>query len=315
MTSSPHPEYALSPNMAQRRNIGESERLASTLAGGALALYGLARRDFAGLLLGALGGYVLYRGTTGVDPAYQLLGIDTTQREYGQKGIKVEKRITIDKPAEELYRFWRNFENLPQFMQHLESVTVSGDQHSHWVAKAPANTTVSWDADIIDDDEGERIAWHSVEGSQIMNAGEVRFVPAPAGRGTEVHVSLTYDPPAGGLGAIVAKLFGEEPGMQIEGDLRRFKNLIEAGEIPTTKGQSSGRRSQVEDQRAAGNGETSAMPPMPKKTDQLGPRSSVGKALEDTFPASDPSAVTQTPEDGEGVQTDEREIGLGKKIY
>lgn len=315
MTNSPHPEYALSPNMAQRRNIGQSERTASALAGGALTLYGLARRDVPGLLLSALGAYVLYRGATGVDPAFQVLGIDTTQQEHGQKGIKVEKRITIDKPADELYRFWRNFENLPQFMKHLESVTVSGERNSHWVAKAPANTTVDWDAEIIEDNENECIAWRSVEGSQVMNAGEVRFVPAPTGRGTEVHVSLTYDPPAGGFGALVAKLFGEEPSMQVEGDLRRFKNIIEAGEIPTVDGQSSGRRSQVEKQRAAGNGETSAIPPVQKKTDQLGPRSAVGKALEDTFPASDPPAVTQTPEDGEGVQTDEREVGLGKKIY
>lgn len=311
--ASPYPEYALSKSTANRHNVSENERTVSAVGGGALALYGLARRDTAGLLLAALGGFALYRGATGTCPAYTLLGIDTAHQEQGQKGIKVEKRITIEKSPEELYRFWRNFENLPQFMKHLESVRVMGDTQSHWVAKAPANTTVEWEAEITDDVPNERIAWRSLPDSQVPNAGEVRFVPAPAGRGTEVHVSLTYDPPAGALGAIVAKLFGEEPSMQVEGDIRRFKNLMETGEIPTTEGQSSGRRKQVEEQRSKQHGmlETSA----PQKPNQLGARSTLGKAIEDTFPASDPPAVTQTPEDGEGVTSNEKQVGLGKKIY
>ncbi|MBC8162313.1 MAG: DUF2892 domain-containing protein [Roseiflexaceae bacterium] len=315
MTAETHPEYALSHSTATRQNVAENERLISALAGGALTLFGLARRDPGGLALAALGSYGLFRGLSGICPAYNILGIDTTSIQQGVSGVKVEKRITIEKGPEELYRFWRNFENLPQFMKHLESVTVNGERNSHWVAKAPANTTVDWDAEITDDVENERITWRSVEGSQIMNAGEVRFVPGPVGRGTEVHVSLTYAPPAGGLGAVVAKLFGEEPSQQIEGDLRRFKALIETGEMPTVEGQSSGRAKQVEKQRTSLGAETSVIPPTPKKPDQLGPLSSVGKALEDTFPASDPSSVTQTPEDGEGVATDQKEIGLGKKIY
>lgn len=315
MTSGPHPEYALSQGSAQRQNLGETERMVSAVAGGALALYGLARRDVPGLLLGALGGYALLRGTSGSDPLYQVLGVDTTQQQQGLKGIKVEKRITIQKTAEELYNFWRNFENLPQFMKHLESVTVKGDHQSHWVAKAPANTTVAWDAEITNDAPNERIAWRSLEGADVMNAGEVRFVPAPAGRGTEVHVSMIYDPPAGALGALVAKLFGEEPGQQVEGDLRRFRAIMETGEVPTVEGQSSGRRKEVEKQRAESSSTMQAQPTAPRKPDQLGSRSAVGKASEDSFPASDPSSTAQTPEDGEGVATNEKQIGLGTKVY
>lgn len=315
MTTQPNSEYALSQSTATRTNLAENERMISAIAGGALALYGLARRDTGGMLLAALGGFGLYRGASGHCPAYSILGIDTTATQQGLKGIKVEKRITVQKSPEELYRFWRNFENLPHFMKHLESVTVKGDNQSHWVAKAPANTTVAWDAEIIDDVPNERISWRSLEGADVMNAGEVRFVPAPANRGTEVHVSLTYDPPAGALGALVARLFGEEPSQQVEGDLRRFRAIMETGEVPTVQGQSSGRRKQVEKQRAKTEGNTPAQPVVPKKPDQLGSRSAVGKASEDSFPASDPSSMTQTPEDGEGVTTNEKQIGLGKKIY
>ena len=310
MSSGPHPEYALSQSTATRQNVGETERLISSVGGGALALYGLARRDTVGLLLAAVGGFALYRGATGHCPGYSLLGIDTSQKEHGQSGVKVEKRITIEKSAGELYRYWRNFENLPHFMKHLESVDVDSDGRSHWVAKAPANTTVSWDAEITDDQENERIAWRSLPGSQVMNAGEVRFVTAPGGRGTEVHVSLSYDPPAGALGAVVAKLFGEEPNQQVEGDLRRFKNIMEAGEIPTVEGQSSGRVKTVKKERAEITAED-----QPMKPQQLDVRSTVGRASEDSFPASDPSSVSLTPEDDQGIASNERQIGLGKKIY
>src|SRR5207237_3055072 len=123
----------------------------------------------------------------------------------------------------EVYDFWRNFGNLPRFMDHLESVQVTGDRRSHWKAKAPAGTTVEWDAETTENRPNELIAWRSVEGADVTNAGVVRFVAAPGGRGTEIHVDLRYEPPAGKLGKLVAKLFGEEPSQQVEGDLRRFK--------------------------------------------------------------------------------------------
>lgn len=192
-----------------------------------------------------IGGGLVYRGTTGHCSTYQAMGIDTAHHGAGvagNRGIKVEKSVLVNKAPEELYRFWHNFENLPRFMNHLESVQVRDDRRSHWVAKAPLGTTVEWDAEIINEKENELIAWRSLEGADVSNAGSVRFQPARGGRGTEVKVSLEYDPPAGVLGAAVAKLFGEEPNQQVEEDLRRFKQLMETGVIPTTEGQSSGRR-------------------------------------------------------------------------
>jgi uncharacterized membrane protein len=145
--------------------------------------------------------------------------------------MEVKSTITINRPVSELYAFWHAFENLPRVMRHLESVEVLDARHSHWVAKAPADRTVEWDAEIVEDVPDQRIAWRSVKGSQIPNAGVVRFVATPGGRGTEIHVELSYDPPAGAVGALVAKLFGEEPQQQIDGDLQRFKQIVEAGVV------------------------------------------------------------------------------------
>lgn len=153
-----------------------------------------------------------------------------------QQGIHVVKTITINRPVEEIYQFWRNFENLPRFMHHLESVQVSDEQHSRWKAKAPAGMTVEWDAEIIDDTPNERISWRSTEGSDVSNAGSVRFKPAPANRGTVVTVEIEYAPPGGKLGAAIAKLFGEEPESQVQDDLRLFKQVLETGDIVRSDG-------------------------------------------------------------------------------
>jgi uncharacterized membrane protein len=159
----------------------------------------------------------------------------TAAREAMEQGVVRTKRsVTVRKSPAECYAFWRDFENLPRFMRHLESVTVTGGSRSHWVAKAPAGRTVEWDAETTEDVPNERIAWRSVEGSGVRNAGVVEFAPAPGGRGTEVRVTLEYDPPAGRLGQLVAKLFGEDPATQVREDLRRFKAVMEAGEAPTS---------------------------------------------------------------------------------
>ena len=148
------------------------------------------------------------------------------------KGIIRNKRsVTIGRPVPEVYAFWRDFNNLPQFMRHLESVTVLDERRSHWVARAPAGKTVEWDAEITEERENEMIAWRSMEGSEIYNAGRVEFVPAPGGRGTEVRVEFEYDPPFGKLGSKVAMLFREEPGQQAKDDLRNFKQVMEIGEV------------------------------------------------------------------------------------
>jgi uncharacterized membrane protein len=237
--------------LAQKQsvNVGEAERWVSAIGGGALALYGLTRGNVAGVALALVGASLVYRGTTGHCYAYQAAGIDTSGAESdnpnvsvkGGRGVKVEKSLTINRPAAELYKYWRNFENLPRFMNHLEEVRVTSDTRSHWVAKGPAGSSVEWDAEIYNEKENEMIAWRSLEGSQVDNAGSVHFERAADGRGTVVRVVLKYDPPAGKLGAAVARLFGESPAQQIDEDLRRFKQLIETGETATTEGQPSGR--------------------------------------------------------------------------
>ena len=152
--------------------------------------------------------------------------------------------ITVNASPDTVYAAWRDFERLPTFMYHLESVSTTGDRRSHWVAKGPAGTTVEWDAEIVDDVSGQRITWRSVEGASVENAGAVRFRPAPAGQGTEVYVELSYSPPAGPLGAVVAKLFGEEPGQQMADDLRRFRQIVETGEVVRSDGSPLGNRTQ-----------------------------------------------------------------------
>ena len=145
--------------------------------------------------------------------------------------VRTKKSITVALPVEECYAFWRDFQNLPRFMRHLESVTVTGERFSHWRAKAPARKSVEWDAELVEDRRNELIAWRSVPGSDVYNAGTVRFMPAPGGRGTEVRVELEYKPPLGKLGSKVAMLWREEPGQQVQDDLRHFKQVMEIGEI------------------------------------------------------------------------------------
>lgn len=156
------------------------------------------------------------------------------------RDVHIETSITIDKSPAELYSFWRNFRNLPLFMKNLESVTETTRVHSHWVARGPAGTKVEWDAEVYNEKENELIAWRSLENADVTNAGSVRFQEAP-GRGTYVRVTLNYNPPAGKVGATVAQFLGTEPSQLIKEDLRRLKQLFEAGEIASIEGQSSGR--------------------------------------------------------------------------
>ena len=232
-------------------NVGQTERWVSAVGGGALALYGLPRGSLGGIALALVGAALVQRGYSGHCGLYEAIGYsgsgDASLRNSenvsvpAERGIKVEKSVTINRPTGELYSYWRNFENLPRFMNHLESVRQMSGDRSHWVAKAPAGTTVEWDAEIYNEKENELIAWRTLEGSQVSSAGSVRFEKAPGGRGTTVRVSLKYDPPGGKLGALVARLFGENPEQQIDEDLGRFKQLMETGEVSTTAGQPTGR--------------------------------------------------------------------------
>jgi uncharacterized membrane protein len=224
-------------------NISETEKWISLAAGGVLALYGLSRKNWSGLALALGGAALLQRGLTQHCHVYDKLGIDTSGHDHAddvlefapeekpRHGFVVEKVVTINKPREELFNFWRDFENLPRFMDHLEQVRVLDQTRSEWTAKAPTGT-VSWDAKIVDEVPGELIAWHSSRDSQVHNTGKVTFKDAAGG--TEVKVVIQYQPPGGIIGKTVAKLFGEEPQQQVDEDLERFKTLMEAGEIATS---------------------------------------------------------------------------------
>jgi uncharacterized membrane protein len=231
---------------ARSINVGDTERWISLLSGGIMGLYGLSRGTLGGLGLALLGGGLIYRGATGHCACYQSLGINPT-RTRGQRtsipanhGVKVEESITILRPPEQLFRFWRDLANLPRFMHHLESVQPTGGKRSHWVTKGPLGRRFEWDAEIITERENELIGWRSVEGSSVDTAGSVHFTRAPGDRGTEVKVVLKYEPPAGKAGAAVAWLLGQAPGQQIHEDLCRFKQIMETGTVPTVAGQPHG---------------------------------------------------------------------------
>ncbi len=220
----------------KKRNLGNVERVAS-IAGGALLLaYGLRRRSRAGLSLAWTGAGLVYRGVSGWCALYQTLGIDRVGEgqagagTQGNLGVKVERAMMFDEPAEKLYAFWREFRNLPTIMPNVESVTEGPGGRSHWVVKGPAGTTIEWDAEIINDKPNELIAWHTAPGARVEHAGSVRFEPKPGG-GTLVRVSLQYDPPGGELAHMVSALFGGDPGERIEEDLTRLKEALgRAGE-------------------------------------------------------------------------------------
>ncbi len=157
------------------------------------------------------------------------------------RDVHIETSIAIDKSPDELYTFWRDFSNLPLFMRNLESVTELNSTQSHWVAKGPAGTHIEWDAEIYNEKENELIAWRSLENADVVNAGSVRFQVGPSGHGTFVRVTMNYNPPAGKVGAGLTQLLGAQPEQLIKEDLRRLKQIMEAGEIATVDGQPSGR--------------------------------------------------------------------------
>ncbi len=224
-------------------NVAQPERIGSVALGAALITYGLRRRDASGIIIGLLGAAFVHRGATGHCNVYQALGVSTGSAEAvlvrrpgisgraatvnARKAIKVERAVTIERPRAELYAFWRDFTNLPSFMEHLVSVTTHGANESHWVAKAPAGSTVEWDATIVNEVPGTIIAWKSIGHPDVNNAGAVNFSDAPGGRGTIVRVTLDYEPPGGRIGAAIARLFGENPDRQVRDDLRQFKQLME----------------------------------------------------------------------------------------
>jgi len=216
-------------------NLSVAERWASIVSGGALAALALRQRGALGVVLGLMSWYLTNRGISGHDTLYDRFGVNTAIKTSRQavsvpheQGIHVVKSVIIERSPEELYSYWRSFENLPSIMRHLESVKVIDNTRSHWVAKGPAGNKIEWDAEIINEVPNEVIGWRSLNDAEIAHAGSVRFQDVGNGS-TEVKVTLEYVPPAGKLGQVIAQLMGEEPEIQLDDDLHRFKRLVETG--------------------------------------------------------------------------------------
>jgi len=226
-------------------NVGGFERVLSVIGGGALALYGL-RRSLPHLMLLLGGGALVYRGLTGHCSAYQVMGVDTAHQDPDH-GLTLAATITVNKPAAEVYRFWRDVENHPRFMKHLASVVSTGEKRSHWVARGPLHIPLTWDAELVEDRENTTLAWRSLPGADVDNTGTVHFRELPDGRGTEVRLRLAYAPPGGVAGVALAKLFKTLTVQQLQEALRHFKYIIEAGEAPTIANQPTAAASRMQD--------------------------------------------------------------------
>jgi uncharacterized membrane protein len=216
------------------KKIPPGLRALSALAGGALLGFGVSRHSRLAALLELLGADLLFYGASG-HHLYEALGIaggHAGEREATriphQMGVQVQRSIRVDAPPQKAYEFVRNLQNLPRFMQHVKSVSTMDEKRSHWVVKAPAGTEVEWDAEIINDLPGQLIAWKSINNPDVDSAGSVHFERAGRDNGTVVVVKMQYLPPAGVLGATVAKLFGEEPDRQLRDDLGRLKTALES---------------------------------------------------------------------------------------
>jgi uncharacterized membrane protein len=215
--------------------LADLERWASLATATAVMAYGLSRRSMPGVCLAVAAAPLAYRGFSGDWPRFgngnRSANLETRAALAGSRGMHVLESVRLEQPLDETYRFWRNLENLPRFMRHLERVTELGDGRSRWTAAGPAGVAISWEAEVINEVENKLIAWRSLPGSDVVTAGSVQFDTVRGGRSTQVTVNLQYAPPAGKAGAYLARLFGREPSQMIREDLRQMKQLLEAGEI------------------------------------------------------------------------------------
>ena len=221
--------------MTQHTSVGTLERVAALTTATAVMAYGLSRRNIPGVFLAAAATPLAYRGLAGDWPR---AGNGHSPRERaraalgGNRGIHVRESVRLEKPIDEVYRFWRKLENLPKFMRHLAEVRDLGNGRSRWVAKGPAGSRMTWDAEVINEIENKVIGWQSLPGGDVISAGSVNFDTVRNGRSTQVSVRFQYAPPAGRAGSFLAMLFGREPSQTVREDLRRLKQLLEAGELP-----------------------------------------------------------------------------------
>ena len=226
----------------QRPNVNRWERAASVATGTALAYLGY-QRGAKGILPLITGGILIHRGVTGHCALYENLGIHTAHGRplTYEEGVKVTAMNIINRPRKDVYTFWRDLQNLPKFMWHIHSVDVGGvDDQSHWTLKVPLGRRLQWDAEIINDIPGELIAWKSLPGADIDNAGSVTFKDASYDRGTEVRLTMHYSAPGGKIGTTIARLLGHDPSDAAQADLERLKKMLEADDADTSyQGRSS----------------------------------------------------------------------------
>jgi uncharacterized membrane protein len=223
-----------------------TERQLALVGGSLFMLMAVRERSWPGLILGALGTTLLVRGLTG-ESLLNKMGINTADADWlpqalQPSGLAVTESLTVNCTPGEAYQYWRNLENLPHFMTHLESVKVEANGRSHWVVKAPAGITLTWDAEITDDRPNEMIQWQTLPSAAVQHTGRVHFKPAPAGRGTEVMAHFHYEPPGGIVGEAFAYLANNFTEQFIREEIRRFKAVLEAGEVPTIEGQPAARK-------------------------------------------------------------------------
>lgn len=224
------------PHFKHAVNLHPAERWLSVLAGGALAAAGFRKRSRSGIPLALAGVELVRRGATGHSLLYEAFGVRTAPRGQGasisvpyELGVRIDQSIAIDRPPEEVYRFWRNLSNLPKFMRDLESVEEMEGKRSHWKMKAAGGRTLEWDAVIHNELANELIAWRSLPGADVDSAGSVWFKPTPNGRGTAVRVAMQFNPPGGAVGATVASILGANPEEQMKEHLENLKRELESG--------------------------------------------------------------------------------------
>lgn len=220
-------------------DLAERQRWLAAAAGSAMILQGFRQRNTGKWLLTLVGAGLLYQGVSGTNVLGKLPVVRTMVSK--QQGVRVQKIITVNKPPAELYQFWRNLENLPRFMRHVKEVRQLDQEKSHWRVAIIQNIELEWDAHITVDRPNEMIAWETLPGATVGNRGYVKFIPAPGNRGTEVSVALEYDPPGAALGLAAGEMVKFIAAHDIEEDIRAFKRMMEAGEVPTTQGQPAAR--------------------------------------------------------------------------
>jgi uncharacterized membrane protein len=239
----------LRDTQAQQVNVGQNERIFSVAGGGALALYGLLRRDWTGAAIALVGGGLLYRGISGHSPFYQVLNRDSHEMHKlsttitslpGQRGIRIRRALTIDRTPHDLYTFWRHIENTPLYTAHVDSAIPTGEKTSHWTGKDQSGQSVEWNVELLQDIPDRLIAWHAQGKPTTANEGKITFTPASDDRGTVATLELDFATFGGPFVSLLGSTLGKVQEYETLETLRRFKELMEAGEVPSIKGQPTG---------------------------------------------------------------------------